>query len=192
MGPYDQELIDLRGLDDLMHQASGMGMLNNANSALVPTQQATGVQSIVKQTGVLSSGTRITEKTDAGAEQQPESCPEGQAWDAKYGACLPVGQATPPPLCPAGQIMQADGSCLPSTVPCPEGQMLQPDGTCVAVQTGCPEGLTMLPDGSCVAINPPGKKPWYKQVWPWVLIGSLVLLGGTAVYYGRQPKRLSR
>ena len=192
MGPNDPEILQLQGLDELMHSASGMGMLNNASSALATTQQATGVQSIVKQTGVLSSGTGVVQKTGVGAGQQQGNCPDGQYFDSKYGACLPVGGTTPPPLCPAGQIMQADGSCLPSTVPCPEGQMLQPDGTCVAVQTGCPAGQTQLPDGSCVVINPPVKGPWYKQVWPWVLIGSLLLLGGTAVYYGRQPKQLRR
>lgn len=71
----------------------------------------------------------------------PESCPAGQTKTAK-GDCVDS-------TCPAGMVMQQDGTCDNEKNECPAGQVKSPAGNCLPGDGQCAAGEAMGKDGTC-------------------------------------------
>ncbi|MFI8716350.1 hypothetical protein ACIGHF_00440 [Stenotrophomonas sp. NPDC077464] len=74
-------------------------------------------------------------------EPDEGKCPNGQAQNS-------LGQCAPEP-CPAGKVLQADGSCKNEANECPAGQIKSPDGNCLPGEGQCAAGEVRGKDGTC-------------------------------------------
>lgn len=90
-----------------------------------------------------------------------EHMPDGYYWNAALNVCEPpegkcplgrspnsLGKCEPEP-CPAGKIMQADGTCKNKDNECPAGQIKSPDGKCLPGDGQCAQGEVRGKDGTC-------------------------------------------
>lgn len=59
-----------------------------------------------------------------------------------------LGQCGPEP-CPAGMIIQPDGTCKKKENECPAGNVRSPDGKCLPGDGQCAQGEVRGPDGTC-------------------------------------------
>lgn len=74
-------------------------------------------------------------------EPDEGKCPGG-------GATNSLGECKPEP-CPAGKVMQPDGTCKPKENECPAGQVKSPDGKCLPGEGQCAQGEARGKDGTC-------------------------------------------
>jgi hypothetical protein len=83
----------------------------------------------------------------------------GNTWDTSLNMCVIPAPPPPAPTCPAGQTLQANGTCSASVTQCPAGQALQPTGGCAPYVAPCLTGQVRLPSGQCgTPIVPPPAK----------------------------------
>jgi hypothetical protein len=127
-------------------------------------------------------------------------CPEGtvaQNPSDPQSPCKPKGGGP----CPAGSILQPDGSCKDLSTPknpCPAGMKKNTSGECVKVS--CPAGQSPDQLGQCRPNKPEiEEKPSREDdeekasIWPWVLGGLAILgVGGAILYASSKPDDLSQ
>lgn len=80
---------------------------------------------------------------DYDSDQDCAANTPGYYYNRQVGVCEP-----PEPECPGGVSTNSLGNCEPE--PCPAGMLMQQDGTCKNKNNECPAGQVKSPDGKCL------------------------------------------